>query len=60
MNMDTYFATTYAMLWLDSFIKTGEIKDEKDAENTLVRIGMISIPFIMAGIVVSGFLSDRI
>ena len=60
MHMDTYFATTYAMLWLDSFIETGEIKDEKEAQSILVRISLISLPFIMAGIVLSGLLSDRI
>ena len=60
MHLDSYFCTTYAMLWLDSFIETGEIKDEKDAEKMIVMISMISIPFVMAGIIVSGLLSDRI
>ena len=60
MNLDFYIGTKYTMLWLESFIKTGEIKDEKEAESVVVRIGLISIPLIMAGVVVSGLLSDRI
>ena len=60
MHLDSYFCTTYAMLWLDSFIETGEIKDEKEAQSILVWISLISLPFIMAGIVLSGLLSDRI
>ena len=46
------------MLWLHSFIETGEINDEDDAENVYSRISLFWIPFIVASLILSGMLSD--
>ena len=58
MYLTGYFGTTYQMLWLHSFIETGEINDEKDAENVFSRISLFSVPFIVASVILSGMISD--
>ena len=60
MYLVFYFGTTYSMLWIHSFIKTGEIDDERDAETLYTRFSLMSIPFVLVGMVLSGLISDRV
>ena len=48
------------MLWLLSFIETGEMADERDAETFFIRYSLMAIPFTLAGIFLSGLLSDHV
>ena len=58
MYLNAYFSTTYLILWIESFIETGEIEDIKDAETVYSRVNLSFLPITVIAIVSTGLMSD--
>ena len=59
-HLITYLYSSYLVLWLNSFVSTGEIDDAEQVEVLYSRMTLVSIPSTVITIVTTGVLADCI
>ena len=59
-HLITYLYGSYLVLWLDSFVHTGQIADAKDVEVIFSRMTFFAIPSAVTLIVATGYLADMV
>ena len=59
-HLIAFLYSSYLVLWLTSFVSTGQIADEKSVEMVFSKMTLFSIPSTILTILVTGFLADYI
>ena len=59
-HLIAYLFSSYLVLWLASFVSTGEIEDSEGVEVIFSRMTLVSIPGTIITILVAGILSDYV
>ena len=57
-HLITYLYSSYLVLWLNSFVKTGELLDTNQVQMLYSRYSLVSIPSTVFTIMVTGILAD--
>lgn len=59
-HLITYLYSSYLVLWLNSFVSTGQIENSQQVELLFSRMTLASLPSTIVTILLTGFLADCI